>query len=229
MDPILQELDAQWLRLARSPEARAALDRWGEGYPPLAGRADLHEVLSCRRDPVVAKEVLQSLATLAPSDVVAARTLLQMLLPGLVALVGTVGRGDGEAQDELVALAWERIRTYPTTRTGSVAANVVLDVRKQYLKLRRGDVAVSLELVQEPVDRGVSVEDHVMGVLLVEGIAALHHLGLMSPVVLDAILRTRLGGERLADVAAEHGVDVRALCQRRRRAERRLRTLASAS
>jgi hypothetical protein len=32
----------------------------------------------------------------------------------------------------MVSLAWERIRTYPTTRHGSVAGNVLLDVRKRY-------------------------------------------------------------------------------------------------
>ncbi len=96
------------------------------------------DVLLSRRDPSIPGEVLSILARLAPTDALATRTLLQMLLPGLVRLVGTVGHGVPEAADEIVALAWERIRTYPTLRTGSVAAKVVLDVRKQYVKPQRG-------------------------------------------------------------------------------------------
>jgi hypothetical protein len=152
MEPILQVLDAQWCEVASSPEARRALVRWTNDHEVLAGMRDLNDVLLSRRDPRVSGEVLSILARLAPTDVLATRTLLQMLLPGLVRLVGTVGHGDPEAQDEIVALAWERIRTYPTSRNGSVAANVVLDVRKQYVRLRRGDQAVALHLVTEPID-----------------------------------------------------------------------------
>jgi hypothetical protein len=223
MEPILQVLDAQWPEVASSPEARRALIRWANDHTVLAGMHDLNDVLLSRRNPSISREVLSILAKLAPADGLATRTLLQMLLPGLVRLVGTVGHGDPEAQDEIVALAWERIRTYPTSRNGSVAANVVLDVRKQYLKLRRGDQAVALHLVTEPADDASSPEDQVLSLLLVEDIFAAQRQGQMSTAVLETILRTRIGGERLADVAAEQGVEVKVLCQRRWRAERRLR------
>ena len=223
MEPILQVLDAQWLEVARSPEARRTLIRWANDNAALAGMHDLNDVLLSRRDPSVSGEVLSILARLAPTDGLATRTLLQMLLPGLVRLVGTIGHGDPEAQDEIVALAWERIRTYPTSRNGSVAANVVLDVRKQYVKLRCGDQAVALHLVTEPVDEASSPEDQVLAMLLVEDIFAAQRRGLMSVAVVDTIMRTRIGGERLADVAAEQGVQTEVLCQRRWRAERRLR------
>ena len=196
MEPILQVLDAQWLEVARSPEARRTLIRWANDNAVLAGMHDLNDVLLSRRDPSVSGEVLSILARLAPTDGLATRTLLQMLLPGLVRLVGTVGHGDPEAQDEIVALAWERIRTYPTSRNGSVAANVVLDVRKQYVKLRCGDQAVALHLVTEPVDEASSPEDQVLALLLVEYIFAAQRRGLMSVAVVDTIMRTRIGGER---------------------------------
>jgi hypothetical protein len=223
MEPILQALDAQWLEVASSPEARRALIRWANDHEMLAGMRDLNDVLLSRWNPNISGEVLSILAGLAPTDGLATRALLQMLLPGLVRLVGTVGRGDPEAQDEIVALAWERIRTYPTSRHGSVAANVLLDVRKRYLKLRGGDPVVALHLVTDPTDSVSSPEDQVLAKLFFEDMFAAQRQGLMSVAVLDTIMRTRIGGERLADVAAEQGVETEVLCQRRWRAERRLR------
>jgi class 3 adenylate cyclase len=107
----------------RPPGAEAMVDR----PPPPRGLADLDELLERRRDDQAAPAVLRALAVLAPADDLAARTLLQALLPGLVRLAGMVGYGDPAAIEEMVSLAWERIRTYPAGRRGSVAANVLFD------------------------------------------------------------------------------------------------------
>lgn len=225
MEPILQALDAEWSEVASSPEARRALIRWANDHEELEGLHDLDDVLRCRRDPLRCHQVLRVLASLAPTDVLAARALLQILLPGIVRLVGTIGHGDPDAPDELVALAWDRIRSYPTSRSGSVAANVVLDVRKRYLQQFRNDGIVPLHLVGDPVSIDRTPEDDVLAILLVEEIGAAQRDGHLSAAVLDAIMRTRLGGERLEDVAKELGVPTKVLCQRRWRAERRLRAL----
>lgn len=225
METILQVLDRQWPDVATSPEARRALIRWANDHEVLAGMRDLRDVLESRRHPRVAREVLSVLAGLAPTDELAARALLQVLLPGLVRLVGTHGQSDPEAPDDLVALAWERIRTYPSTRKGSVAANVILDVRKQYLRLRRDARMVPMFQCPEPFAEASSPEDQVIAALGVEEIAAALHQGLVSAAMLEAIVRTRLGGESLAEVAADQGLETEVLCQRRWRAERRLRTL----
>ena len=225
MERILQVLDAEWKELAASPEGRRALIRWTNDHDVLVGLHDLNDVVACRYEEI-AYDVLLILARRSPTDEIAARTLFQMLLPGLVSLVGTVGQGDYDAQDEIVALAWERIRTYPTTRNGSVAANVVLDVRKRYLKVRHGDETTPLSSVEEPLDDPAnSPEEQVLGLLLIEEIAAAQRDGLMTPAVLSTIMRTRLIGERLAEVAADQRVETHVLCQRRWRAERRLRSL----
>ena len=172
MERILQVLDAEWKELAASPEGRRALIRWANDHDVLVGLHDLNDVVACRYEEI-AYDVLLILARRSPTDEIAARTLFQMLLPGLVSLVGTVGQGDYDAQDEIVALAWERIRTYPTTRNGSVAANVVLDVRKRYLKVRHGDETTPLSSVDEPLDDPAnSPEEQVLGLLLIEEIAA---------------------------------------------------------
>jgi hypothetical protein len=90
--------------------------------------------------------VRRALAALAPSDQLAARTLLQALLGGLCNLARCVGR-DANAVDDVVSLAYERIRTYPAHRPGSVSGNVLLDVRKRYCR------------AHAPASRGVAVKD----------------------------------------------------------------------
>ena len=79
---------------------------------------------------------LRVLATEAPGDEIAARTLLQALLGGVVRVVAGVVHDEPDSVGEVVSIAWNRIRTYPPQRPGPVAANVVLDVRKEFLRNR---------------------------------------------------------------------------------------------
>lgn len=199
--------------------------RWVNTSPDLAGNDNLREVFACRRDPVRSQPVLKALATLAADDDIAARTLLQMMLPGLITLAARVGNDDEAAIDEIISLAWERIRTYPCQRNGSVAANIILDVLKRYRSHRRIEVPGSIELGSDPVDGAASVEDQVLGRLLIDALVRAQHNGLMSGPVLATILRTRVLDESLTDLAAEQGVTPQLLCHRRWRAEVRLRDL----
>lgn len=221
-------LDEEWARLARSDEALEALGRWASCYPALAGTEDLGGVLRRRRNPELARDVLAALAELAPTDIVAARTLLQALLPGLLCLAGTAGYSDPHAPEEMVAFAWERIRTYPRTRSGSVAGNVLLDVRKDYRRQKQAEVSGEAVLVDETARfRGPSPEEVVVGCMtlheLVDDLDAAQRGGVINGAALRLIMRTRVGGESLAEVAAESDVAAPVLKVRRWRAEQRLR------
>lgn len=155
MTPILEELDREWSELATSPRARRALIRWSNSHAALVGQHDLADVMRARRKAADAPGLLLALAALAPDDELAARTLLQVLLPGLVCMSSATASDDPAAMEEMVSLAWERIRTYPTTRHGSVAANVLLDVRKRYRKHRLIEAPTgSLQIDGEPADDG---------------------------------------------------------------------------
>lgn len=229
MELILERLDAQWPGLARSPEALRALSRWANDDDVFAGMRDLDDVLRCRRNPHIANDVHRVLARRAASEELAGRTLLQILLPGLVRIVGTCGHNDPDAPDELVAFAWERICTYPATREGSVAANVILDVRKQYVKLRKGDRIATVRRLRESPSQESLPEDQVLAVLQFEEIRDACQRGLVNAVALEAIVRTRIEGELLSVVAAERGFTTEVMCQRRWRAEQCLRSLPLAS
>src|SRR5262245_9884063 len=138
MAGLVQSLLAECAHVARSPLARRALMRWASANPVLAEARSVDDFVDTRSCPAWGEAAQRVLAAEAPNDSIAARTLLQSLLGGLVCLCGRVGRAEPDAIGELVALAWARIRTYPAHRQGAVAANVLLDVRKQYLRDRLG-------------------------------------------------------------------------------------------
>lgn len=227
MSRTLMALDAEWRRLARSSRARRTLRGWSADHPALDGLRDLDQLLERRRDPAQAPQVLAALATLAPTEDLAARTLLQAVLPGLVRLAGTAACDDPVAIDEMVSLAWERIRTYPPQRAGSVAANVLFDVRKRYrahriidAPTRPGDHLVELPRVaRSPEDEAVA------RVCFEQLMAAQKRDRVLGERALRLVLRTRLAGEPLAEVARKEGVPLDALVKRRWRAECRLRRL----
>src|SRR3546814_4965591 len=79
------------------------------------------------------------------------------------------------------------------------------------------------------VDSNPSVEEEVLGRLFITELVESQYRGLMTKPVLSTILRTRLGGEALAEVANEQQVSVRLLRHHRWRAQDRLRELPLAA
>lgn len=219
----LTRLDAEWTRISRSPEGGPALRRWAHSHPALGQVRDLDEVLARRRSPEAAQGVLAALAALAPRDALAARTLLQALVPGLLRLASCIANDDPSAMDEMVSLAWARVRTYPASRPGSVAGNVLLDVKKDYRRHRT--VEAPRTTVDVEATRGTTVrsaeEEVVERISLAELLAA--HRRAVGERGHRAIVRTALAGYSLREVAAEENVEVHTIAQRRYDARARVR------
>ena len=238
MSHVLNQLDAEWQRLACGPRARRALMRWAVAHSELAGIGNFDELLARRRDPDAATELLAALAALAPGDPLAVRVLLQALVPGLIRLSCTVGFDDPDALDNMVTLAWERIATYPTTRHGRVAANVLLDVRKRYRQLReldhprrrhQGDWQLNTtdgesdEAIAERLAPAASAEDQVLERAILDELRTIAGQGVISPAALSVVVQTRIIGKTVSEIAADSGISRNTLMARRFRAERRLR------
>jgi hypothetical protein len=227
MSHTLMSLDAEWRRLFRTSRARRALRQWSIAHPALRGLPDLDGLLERRRDDHAAPAILRALAVLAPGDDLAARTLLQALLPGLVRLAGMVGYDDPAAIEEMVSLAWERIRTYPAGRPGSVAANVLFDVRKRYRAHRLIEAPRSPDAEgNEAAATSRSPEDEALARVLFEKLMAAQRAEpVLRAASFDLVLRTRLAGEPLTEIARRKNLPLSVLAQRRWRAECRLRQL----
>lgn len=225
MTQIRQSLQDEWSTLASSPSARRALMRWSAAHPVFLSVPDLHGVITLGYDPATGSQVRRALASLAPTDRVAARTLLQELIGGLCNLARRVGR-DEEALDDIIRLAWERIRTYPSDRPGSVSANVLLDVGKRY---RREQERAKRRPTVATAHHAPSAEDTFFRHTVIDDLVAASAESGVSDQVLRTIIRSRLGGESMADLAAEQQIPLKVLWHRRWRAEVRLREFDLAS
>ena len=125
-------LNDDWSRLVADPRAQQAAARW----PALATASDtglLGALAAIGGDRTVPYDVadtnLASLVRVAAEDEVAARVVLQRLVPGLVhAARRRRHLGMQHAFDELVGTAWVLVRTYPLARRPRrVAANLCRD------------------------------------------------------------------------------------------------------
>jgi len=134
---LFSKLDEEWAWLARSKRTKDALRRWTVGQPILASfgdPAELVEFVQRRNQPQANDRVHRVLVALAPTDELAARTMLCAIQPGLVAMAlqyRLPAGGCDEAASLVVAAAVERIRTYPLHRRPEhIAANILLDTRQ---------------------------------------------------------------------------------------------------
>lgn len=230
--PVFDALDRSWATLAHSPEAAAALDRWS-AEPALAA-PDLDALVdriwaAARPD---ADRAHAALAARAPVDEIAARVLLQALRPGLRNLGRRLALGGSfdDVDHELLALAWERIRTYPIARRpASIAANILLDVRKRYVRDVLEPEKLRLEFVRDDLWPTTPSAEHQAIDAFEPSLRRAHaHLvaavdrGTLSRTSASVVWRTRVQQDEDAEVAADLGVDVRTLQRRRQRAERQL-------
>lgn len=252
---LLKRMQDEWSTLNGGREAEGALPRWKAAEPLLYGAADLQALITrCHRrgDTADSNAALAALLRLAGDEPLAARAVLQALLPGLMSLsrhgrrVGWSRRAGtswgerptpwaqaGDFDQELLTLAWERVQAAAGQDLQWPAAMILGQVwRRVRMRLddhrRRTDRQVAL--VADEVDRlhsdpGVNWEQQ--------------SAWLLRDAVLDGTLAdrdgalifiTRVLGVSTADAAAQLGVSVGAVLARRRRAERALApTLVSAA
>jgi RNA polymerase sigma factor (sigma-70 family) len=137
---LLARLDREWQALNQRPAVLRRAAGWGLGIE----FASLDEVVAaagyrpaggervCDRDPssAAANEVLRLLLAAARTDDVAARVVLQRLLPGVVGTARRWGAhrqgGSMDAFDEMLSATWMVIREFPTERRSRHLAASVL-------------------------------------------------------------------------------------------------------
>jgi hypothetical protein len=224
---LIERLEAEWPALASGPLG-ARLRLWSDQEAALAGFATpqhlLRHLLNLGGSPRLKDETLAALLRQAQSDPLAARVVLQALLPGLKSLARRILFEAGERDEvwsALLAHCWERIRRYPLERRPTrIAANILLDALKKTtyeLKRERRDrdevsnEASTAQLAHLPVDRDVER-------LLRRAVEA----AAISADEAELILHTRIDRADMHALAAKADLTYHALNTRRLRAEKRL-------
>jgi DNA-directed RNA polymerase specialized sigma24 family protein len=177
--------------------------------------------------PEQADSVLLALVTrvIDHDDQLAARVLLQLLLPGTRNLARrwwALGDHDERAA-AAVSAVYDRIRTYPLTRRpGRIAANVLLDAARQ---LRRSVPRLTTHPTPDVHlhDRDITTtaQTH-SSVELADALTDAVDDGIIDLRDARLIAQSRIAGHRIADIAAHHHIGARTLWDRRHRAEQRL-------
>lgn len=235
---LIRRLEIDWEHLVRSRAAAEALARWGAVEPTLAGFDDLNalrDAVHDRGDPARSDELLSALVRLAAvtghGDQLAARVVLQLLLPGAIRLhlshaARTRNLSDSEAAvfSNLSIL----IRTYPwQRRTRHTAANLLLDCRQRLTRTRQySEVPVGLNLEHDTATATTDRNDDML---------ELHDLinWARRRQILNELEARLLIANRVADIpinvlAKRYGRSRSSLFQIRAAAEQRLRAALAA-
>jgi hypothetical protein len=227
MRSVFDLLDDEWRRLSTD---RGAPRRLRDVCDAAGGAMSLGDVERFVRaaHPADADRVLLALVRRAVAgDALAARVLLQLLLPGTRTLARrwwALGDADERAAAAVTAV-YHRIRHYPIERRpGRVAANVLLDaaheLRRAVPKLLAtpsADPAAQAAVLDRAWTMHRSVEHP--AVELTEVLADAVAAGIVERDDAELIARSRIGGQRVADIAQHRGLRPRTLWDRRQRAE----------
>ncbi|SKF61689.1 Uncharacterised protein [Mycobacteroides abscessus subsp. abscessus] len=169
---LLTALNREWTEfLVHSPVPTS----WTEAVPELVACISPGDVLALVPD--FSEEILRGLVALAQvGDHLAARTVLQAMLPKLVRMATTgTARGHCDGFDDLVAAMVGRIQSHPLHRTSAVAGNLALDSLKDALAIWGADsptaeLALPDEVLDYVADGARSVEaDFAVGAVLEAG------------------------------------------------------------
>ena len=219
-------LALEWTRIRSRPEHLRTASTWRIVDGPVASLDEILTAVGYECGPTRDTERrLRRLVMIARSDELAARVVLQRILPGLLALVR---RRRGQADhvfEELVGAAWIAVRTYnPARAPQSVAAALISDA--DYSAFRADSRRRSS--TERPVDPHADDLPHVhepssceqLALLLVDAVEA----GL-APADLE-LLRQLLDAPTTNQLAEVLRITPRTIRNRRDRITSRLREVA---
>ena len=232
---VIDLLEREWPGVECSSASSRQLRRWASQDTQLAPFATLAELRAAVEDRSTTAEIrdgiLLAVVRRAADDDLAARTLLQLLLPGCKAMVARFCWTDDidEVAAAVVAATYDRIRTYPVDRRpGRVAANILLDVKQRLFWRSPARVpTVCLDEVSHSMP-AAEPEPHVAAELLdlLQWAVEVGHLSAADAQLLGA---TRVAGETVDNLCARSNEKPQSVRRRRQRAEQRLALAAVAA
>ena len=231
---LLLRLQLEWDQLARTPQALAVAATWCLPIEHLDSLDDVlvHAGFGRRAQADDDDEAMLRLVELARADELAARVVLQRMLPGVASIARRRSRSIHERQamlDDLVATAWTVIRTYPIDRRRRfVTVNLLRDVEYRGFRQHR-------RRMPQPTTRAPHLFDEsavaTTALTSAQELAELLELAAAAGVSdADLTLARRLAaGASTSELARERQVTDRTIRNHRDALARRLRDLARAA
>jgi len=226
---LLDELEADWDRIADDPTQLHKI-------APLQRRAGVETLRALQAWTWRGKRqdintVLLALARRSrDGDHFAARVLLHLLWPGVLALTGrwqALGDVD-ERASAVVAAVYARVCSYPCERRPrSVAANVLLDAEKELRRQAQCRLVEPIGL--DPIGANVAAPTQATSAAedLLELLAHAVAVNVLSPLDARLVAENRIAGRPVAAIGGDR--HVRALQRQRRAAEARLVEMGTAA
>jgi hypothetical protein len=220
---VLDQLDGEWRRTAADLTAARALPDVCRAAGGARTLGDVERYVRAA-GPAEADHVLVVLVARAvEGDELAARVLLQLLLPGARRLARTwwaLGDADERAA-AAVAATYDRIRGYPLARRPRrIAANILMDAASDLRRAARAAQGPGSSWDATDVLHGLAPVPTTHPALeLADALADAVGQGLVSPDDAELIAVSRIGGTSLREVARRRGAKLRTLQWRRQRAE----------
>ncbi len=224
-------LDREWAQMCRRPEVIATVRSWELTDQPVATLGEFLALAGHRVEPGrQSDELLGRLVGLARSDPMAARIVLQRILPGLLAIVKAEQERNPRinAFDILIGEAWISIAGYRIDiRPTDIAARILHDARhRAFTNGRRRriieEVSCDAETLNEMVVLATTVPfDDLIGVI---GEATRRGL---EPAAVDTVCALLKHGTAVK-VAAAQQLTTRTVRYRRDHAVGRIRRLVAA-
>jgi hypothetical protein len=234
---LTHRLDAEWRHLVSSAATAQALTRWSRIEPAIAGLADLEQLRSTVHDRTNLERgdsILAALVRLGAvsghGDLLAARVVLQLLVPGairlaqsLAAMVGDQPTSEAVVFAELTIL----IRTYPwERRPRRIAANLLLDCRQRLVR--------SHDRTRPEISAGLSLHDanavtDTDRTALPEMLWWAHRRGILSRFETQLLFASHVADIPMNQLASRFGRSRSTLFTIRASAEQRLRQALTAA
>ncbi len=238
MASVFDLLDDEWRRLSRDRGAARRLRSVCDAAGGAVSLGDVERFVRAAHPEDADRVLLALVAQAIERQELAARVLLQLLLPGTRALARrwwALGEADERAAAAVTAV-YHRICHYPLARRpGRVAANILMDAAHELRRAVPRLITVpSADPVGQPAahhpvaEPGHGPDAHPA----VELSEVLHDAvadGVVARGDAELIARSRIAGHRMADIAHHRGLRPRTLWDRRQRAELALVAARAAS
>jgi hypothetical protein len=227
---IAPALRREWQRLRFRPELVAIARSWHVTERPFDDLDELLALAGYQSADADGPHVLRRLVERAADDELAARIVLQRILPGLLSVVrrrSPAGRTDG-VLEELVGTAWITIRTFDTRRRPAcLAAALICGAEHRAFRGPQRRLA-ALEVPIDPRRATAAGERHVSAADELADVLRLASAQGLSADDVDFV-RLLVSAESPQQLASALGVTTRTIRNRRDRVMYRLRRLSIAA